>query len=89
MKDILLFIAGCFAGKLIEDNLPDLNFKNLKKIAEFLLALLVVGYLTAMFKITRNAEYKKSLIIVMVAVVATTLIGEFVKDKKQLQRNNP
>ena len=76
-----------FIDKLIEDNLPNLHYRNLKKYIVALVALIVVGYFMTMYKITGNEEYKKSLLILAVAVIAVPFLQENIKPRLASKNN--
>lgn len=65
MKNILLFISLIFATKMVEDNIPNLHYKNLaagfeKHIAPFLLTS-YLGFLYLAAKISRSKGSTKKL----------------------------
>ncbi len=90
MNSILIFLAGVFGGKLIEDNLPNLHYKNLIKGFEkyvrpyLLIALLYVSYF--IIKMRRDKELEKTFIYTLMAAdkeeMALTINGKKRKLKK-------
>ena len=86
MKDFLLFISGVFVSKLIEDNLPRLNYKNIaagfqKHIAP-LLVLATLGYFSILSKISKDKEVQKTYIILLTVAVAAIALQKLAQNKK-------
>ena len=87
MKDFFLFISGVFAGKLIEDNVPNLHYKKLitgfeKHIAPLLLTA-YLGLLYTVAKLTRNPQAKKNYTTLLALLALVIILSKVVEDKKQ------
>lgn len=87
-RDILLFVFGVFGGKLIEDNLPNLNYKSLligfnKHFVPFLI-MSYLGFLYLMTKVDRSKEAQKNYIELLIALATVISIEEKEKKSKLL-----
>ena len=87
MKDITNFILAVFCVKLIEDNLPNLHYKNLRKGFDKYIAPLIllacILWLSFIVKITKNEEQKKLLFTLTVLAVAGIMITKAIEQKKK------
>ncbi len=89
MKNILIFVSLVFATKMVDDNLPNLYYKNIgKAFDKYVAPVLLMGYIGLLFlltKISRNKElhknYTQALVIVVIALAAGTVLS---KHKKEL-----
>lgn len=90
MKDVWIFIAGIVFNKLIDNNLPDLSFKNLKKMAtqvfrySILILAAVVPYLALRFKLVKQLHPKTELLMglaALILIVNYVVKGKFYQNK--------
>lgn len=88
MKDLLIFILGAIGGKLIEDNLPNLHYKNLYKGFEGYVAPMFlfsyIGYLYIIVKLTKDAEAKKNLDYIITITAADMGITKMMGNNKRV-----
>lgn len=87
MKDILIFLFGAVAGKLIEDNLPNLHYKKLiaafnKHVGPFLL-IAALGYCSILAKISKDKEIQKTYMILLTVIVATIALQKIIEQNKK------
>ena len=88
MNTILVFLAGVFCGKLIEDNLPNLHYKNL--IIGFhnyvvpLILMAYIGFLYLQVKIFGNKEDEKNLQNGLIVVAVALILQQALKQNKKL-----
>lgn len=88
MKQIFIFITLIFAGKLVEDNLPDLHYKKLiaafnKHVIPFL-AVAYLNYLALTVKITRSPQVKKEYFELLLVLTITILLSKKDQHKKTI-----
>ena len=86
MKDVLIFFFGAVAGKLIEDNLPNLHYKKLaagfeKRITPILLVA-ALGFYTILAKISKDKEIQKTYVILLTVIVAAIVVQNVTQNKK-------
>ena len=86
MKDILIFLFGAIAGKLIEDNLPSLHYKNLaagfEKHVMPVLLVAALGYYAVLVKISKDKEVQKTYMILLTVIVAAIALQKLAQNKK-------
>jgi len=86
MRDILFFVLGAIGGKLIEDNLPNMHYKNIYKFYQKTIQpILIVGYLGLLFiaiKFTKNAEQQKQLYTIYTTVLVVCVVAIVLEQKK-------
>lgn len=86
MRDVLIFLLGSFAGKLIEDNLPSLHrsqwAKHTKKILHTLRALYAVVLILIALKFARSEQTKLYISMLLAALITTRLLAN--NKQKQL-----
>jgi len=81
---ILTFILLIFATKLIEDNLPNLNYKKLLDFFAPVFLLAYIGLLAILVKITNGSQQKKTLLTLTTLVAVSIILAKKVEqDKKQ------
>jgi len=93
MKTILIFLACIFATKLIEDNLPNLHYKNIiKGFEKYILPYLLMAYLGFLYlqvKIYRDKELEKNythtLLIITVVIIAAQALNKHQQKKLTAQ----
>ena len=86
MRDIIIFVLGAIAGKLIQDNLPNMHYKHLYKLyKKTIQPLFVIGYLGLLFtviKLTKNPEQQKQLNMIFTTVLVVCIIATVLQQKK-------
>ena len=86
MKDILIFLFGAVAGKLIEDNLPNLHYKNLaagfEKHVMPVLLVAALGFYATLAKISKDKEVQKNYIILLTVLVTAIALQKIAHNKK-------
>jgi hypothetical protein len=86
MKDILIFLFGAVASKLIEDNLPNLHYRNLaagfEKHVMPVLLIAALGFYTVLAKISKDKEVQKTYIILITIILAAITLQKLAQNKK-------
>ena len=83
LKDVILFVVGCFAGKLIEDNLPNLQYKNVwKGVWRFGIWLYISGWIT--FLRLKGVPSKEIGGVIMFSLAVVVIGHAFAKHRHQL-----
>lgn len=92
MKTLLIFILGCVFTKLVDNNLPNMSFQNLRKIyKEKVIPALPILYLAVLLiymKLTKNSEQQKQILLglgAMLVVIITFQAYTREQEKQQLQ----
>ncbi|MBA2581985.1 MAG: hypothetical protein H0V01_01210 [Bacteroidetes bacterium] len=90
MKEILIFLAGSFFGKLINDNLPDLNYKSIKAFSEKMWHKLVWWFAITIFPllikwriITLNKEQSQKFAIMLFFCLLVIIVAFFIEQEKK------
>ena len=89
MKTLILILLSIMGTKLIEDNLPNMHYKNIINGFNTLLAILYIYLLGTVISLTKDPERKRTLQHYLITIAAACVVVNILSRRTKQNLGTP